>query len=513
MTRSTSRVALTLGLLSIAVAAALGASRVFEPFYGDQALFLTGASSLHAGGVLYRDFWDIKQPGIFAFFFAGASLFGLTQTGEHVAELVWQTAFAVVLFAGLRDAFEDSRWAAVAPVAVVATYFAGSPLWYLLQVEGLVGLPIFACAWFALAAMRDARRRASYAACSGVAAGVVVVFKLLLFIVPLGVALAIVVASGAKVTRGVHFRTTFAWIAGCCLPVAACVLYAFSHGIAGEFFATTFLVPIQIARAFGHAPFSRLEESAKQFLHTYGALVVLGAIGFAFVRDERSRPWRTVCLVWIACAAVALVVQTQSWWEYHFLVFVAPFGIAATFGLRFLYVAIVDRTSYRFTAIAVLCVVALSTFSPVRAALGNVALIARDRPFTSDTALERYRTTRSGEYRANEDDVAYLDRANVPPGPLYVFGDPLIYTIARREQAIAVNGWALELYTQAIWQRLDDELAAARPSAVFVADSYARDTLPKQSPQTLALLARRYARTERTASGTWYRLRPGIASR
>jgi len=42
-------------LASISVAA-LGSLRIFEPFSGDQALFLVAADRLHAGGVLYRDF-------------------------------------------------------------------------------------------------------------------------------------------------------------------------------------------------------------------------------------------------------------------------------------------------------------------------------------------------------------------------------------------------------------------------------------------------------------------------
>ena len=48
---------------AVVLVAVIGASRLFDPFSGDQALFLVGAETLHAGGVLYRDYWDIKQPG------------------------------------------------------------------------------------------------------------------------------------------------------------------------------------------------------------------------------------------------------------------------------------------------------------------------------------------------------------------------------------------------------------------------------------------------------------------
>jgi len=100
---------------------------------------------LHAGGVLYRDFWDIKQPGIFAFFLLGGLLFGFNQIGEHAADLIWQLAFAGALVLVLRECFSKQRFvAAFAPIAVVGAYYAGSSSWHLLQVEELVGLPLFA---------------------------------------------------------------------------------------------------------------------------------------------------------------------------------------------------------------------------------------------------------------------------------------------------------------------------------------------------------------------------------
>ena len=45
------------------------------PFDGDQALFTTGASKIYRGATLYRDFWDLKQPGIFGFYLLGGVLF------------------------------------------------------------------------------------------------------------------------------------------------------------------------------------------------------------------------------------------------------------------------------------------------------------------------------------------------------------------------------------------------------------------------------------------------------
>ena len=49
----------------------LGLVTVFLPYTGDQALFARAAREIGRGAVYYRDFWDIKQPGIY-WWFVGA---------------------------------------------------------------------------------------------------------------------------------------------------------------------------------------------------------------------------------------------------------------------------------------------------------------------------------------------------------------------------------------------------------------------------------------------------------
>jgi hypothetical protein len=53
---------------ALAMVVVLGGLKVYTPLDGDQALFLYTAQSIDAGGVLYVDVWDLKQPGIFWFY-------------------------------------------------------------------------------------------------------------------------------------------------------------------------------------------------------------------------------------------------------------------------------------------------------------------------------------------------------------------------------------------------------------------------------------------------------------
>src|SRR5688572_17909808 len=90
-------------LLVVALVVLAGLVNLPVPFHGDQALFATYSARLYGGAVLYRDIWDIKQPGVFGFYFVGGSLFGFTEEGVHLFELVYFAAFSVLLCAALKD--------------------------------------------------------------------------------------------------------------------------------------------------------------------------------------------------------------------------------------------------------------------------------------------------------------------------------------------------------------------------------------------------------------------------
>ena len=59
--------------------------------------------------MLYRDFWDVKQPGIYLFYLVGGSVLGYSEVALHLFELAYQLAFAVVLIVTLRGR-SRGRW-------------------------------------------------------------------------------------------------------------------------------------------------------------------------------------------------------------------------------------------------------------------------------------------------------------------------------------------------------------------------------------------------------------------
>src|SRR5258705_260145 len=71
-------------LAVLGVIAGLGLLAAPLPFTGDQALFAAGARQLARGDVLYRDFWDVKQPGIYLWYLGGGSLFRYREVALHL---------------------------------------------------------------------------------------------------------------------------------------------------------------------------------------------------------------------------------------------------------------------------------------------------------------------------------------------------------------------------------------------------------------------------------------------
>ncbi len=497
------------GRAAVFLVAVIGASRLFDPFSGDQALFLVGAKMLDAGGVLYRDYWDIKQPAIFVFFLAAGTLFGFTQSGAHALDVLWETAFAVALVFSLRGALRDPRWAAFAPLGVVGATYAGSSPWHLLQVEELVGFPIFVCMWTAGLALTERRGSASagLALFSGLAGGTVLLFKLLLAPVVVAVTIAMTFRARSRSSAGDRMRFWFLWLLGILVPYAAYAAYAASTGSLETALETTFAVPLQIAAFAPHAPIDRLSDSALRLLLYFRGIIVLAVIGAVTMRDGRMHPWRAACFAWIVSGLAVILAQSQSWWQYQFLLLVPPIGILATFGAAFLGDCVARRRRTGLIALAAAGVVAYIAVPLPQGAIGTILRIVRERPFASSAALERYRVASSTEYAGAVVDAELPLRVGSDPGPIYVFGNPLIYVLANRPQAIAMTSWASYLHPPSIWARLDNELSAARPIYIFVLEDRGVDISSARSPNISLTLARDYVEAARTVDGTWYRRR------
>jgi len=499
-----------LDLLVLAAVAVAGLAAVPLPFSGDQALFSTGAAALSHGAAYYRDFWDIKQPGVYWWHQAAAAVFGPGPVGAHLFLLGWSLALALVLQLGTRDWFRRPWIPSLLPVAVVLPPLVAPDVADLTQIEHLVALPL---AVLVIAAWRAAGARSwRWALLAGLAGGVLLVFKLLF------VLLVVVVAVGAawharrQEARGGR-RAAVAAAVGLAVPVLAAVLALLAAGAgAGLLWRTTAVIPLQVgAGAELHRPWmlKAMALHVLPYLSLTAPLALLAVLPSRRPRGAGGRglpPGLAGTMLGLVAATLA-VVAGQRWSNYQPLTLLLPVGVLAGAGGERLVDLLAGPWSRPRAARRIAPVVGALLLVPAAVAAGSAAATLAGHGFgvtaADRAALIAAASPDNARVRA-EADVA---RAWVPPGSsFYALGNPLYYPLLGCGQALGISGWAAEQMTRRQWQEWTRELRDVRPRHVYV-DGRSGAFLRERAPAAQAVLDGRYRVTRSGGvrdAGTWY---------
>jgi hypothetical protein len=537
-----------------------GALCLAMPFWGDQALFAVYGRQLSSGAVLYRDVFDVKQPGIFVFYALGGRLFGSTEVGIHLFELVYWLVFSVFALVALRPYFTTSWGARLVPVFTVVAYYFHAGLLDLTQIEILVAFPILVAWWLidqAEPRTRDGIRR--YAA-AGLAAAAVVLLKHLYLLIVLVFLFYTVMRSRRQGNpiRDIG-RSLGAFLTGLIIPLLVVIAYFAAYGQLGRIWWAYFeMAPA--AQLGGPRPVNDLIFGARRFLIGHAPLLILGVLGSVHaLREKRPRPRPHLVvgmILWGGSAVIAFLIQ--GWPQYKWSLFTVPIGILAAVGVEVLVTTTkgLDPRSQRgvfviaggLAAIGfvigasprmqtrLLIGVAIGTFAAIAAGMGwfagrppargwliqiLVAVLAVSVGLTAiapadkvralaehDLALtvrarEEYRWSWSDAYRAADEDLDVLRSSRVLPGPIYVFGDPVLLLRAHRPQAVPILGWGPEFLDGRAWRELEADLRATEPSYIVV-DDYVGSIIIRRYPTILEWIEASYAIAFVGASGTWY---------
>jgi len=496
-------------LAVLAVVVALGLVHLAFPFTGDQALFTVGARQIRHGAVLYRDFWDVKQPGVYLFYLAGGSLFAFREVGIHLLELLSLLGFAVVLQMTLRGRFRAPLVASVVPLLVIGAYYAGARALDLTQVEVLASFPMYLALWWvSRAAADDGASRWRLLFLSGVMGGVATLFKLTYL--PVALAMWLVVLRVAARARGGHDRSGFlrdlaAVGLGVLVPVGVAVVYFAAYGLLGEVSWTYFVYTPHTTGIAGR-PLSRLVHGVVREGALLAVPLALALVGATAVLKRRTDPFVAGLGAWIVVGIPVFLVQ--HWWSYQLLAFLPPVGVLAGLGLDEIW-ARRQRLGARVAAAIV--VAALVAALPLAAIFGRkVVTLARDDFALTAAGRTRLHDHYEPHYRSARAWRALLDEPGAPGGDVYVLGDPVALYVSGRDQAIATNGWGAEQYDAKVWHRVARQLGAARPVELLV-DGFSDRKMRAHSPATRREIRRLYCRVGGSHDEVWYRLRSDLA--
>ena len=489
---ATSPRGLTIGVL-VAVAVA-GIMSLPRPLGGDQALFLYMARAMHNGSVLYRDIWDAKQPGIYGFYYVAGSLFGFNEIAVHLAELMVMFTLAVVLQRTLPDFGLSHRAAALAPLAVVLPYYLVSSTWDLTQLEPLIGLPLYLGLWSSTRARASAAHQARWQFAAGALAALVTIFKIVY--APIGLVFLVL-----SLRRDDRVRATALWFAGVLvvwLPVFAWVA---ASGLVHEVWYTWISFP-RTSRSQAAQPLSTLTNSARSFGRSFAPIGALGLLGLWTHRKHLER-WMVLALAWVA---VALVLDlTQFWWRYLYWNLSVPIALFAVLGV----IALSDaaRANRRVFGAWLTVVVLLGAYAlaPQRERLRN-ALPDPTAAFRDDTARHELRALEEPVYADLDLTVALVKAPEANPGPVVVFGSPIIQLATGRTQAGKIPGFLANTLGPDEWHDFAMQIRATPPAYVFVGsvqNTSEQEFLDTRGGEVGRILAASYCEAAVVPAGRW----------
>jgi hypothetical protein len=512
-----------LDIITLVVVLMVGAARLPTPFAGDQALNLLMGKVIYQGGSPYRDLWDLKHPGVFFFFRAGGALFGFDEIGIHLFELLWMMALALLVRVAAGRWLEERAIASLAPALTVGLYYAVAGERYLTQTESLVGAPMLISLWCAVEALKAERRMKLWLVTSGLAAGVVMVFKIPYVAIPavfwvLGVRELTV--RGERLWRSVTLVAPWV-IAGAFLPLVATGIYLAQKDAAGLFFWTCFRHPVEVSAVMPLEP-RRLVRAARWFVDSFAPVLVLAGIGIGAALRKRMDLMTAGLCAWLSVGSLLIAMQVISWWNYHFVLLLVPSGLLAARGLeaaRKVLTSWVRPSQLRLARLVGALALVLLFAPQLSSAARVVSDTWRSRPLPYSTqGIAAYQAAHYRDYASIRARTAFLRDPGSQPGPIYVIDTPIYYFQACRLPAMPLLApWFYP--TDRLWKQFFTELKATQAPYVRVSDAALeaminyRPALRNDVAGIVPLIESRYDAFARDDEGTWYVRRDLAAGR
>ncbi|MEM7468933.1 MAG: hypothetical protein AAF387_18875 [Pseudomonadota bacterium] len=87
-----------------------------------------------------------------------------------------------------------------------------------------------------------------------------------------------------------------------------------------------------------------------------------------------------------------------------------------------------------------------------------------------------------------------------------MFGDPLYYHLSSRYPAIPMIGWPWEYFLQSQWLALPEQIEAAAPPYIFIADREMK-MMERRKGGVKEFIFSRYIAAHRAQEGVWLQLK------
>jgi hypothetical protein len=258
------------------------------------------------------------------------------------------------------------------------------------------------------------------------------------------------------------------------------------------------------ARSEGAQPLSLLTSTTRSFGRSMAWLGVLAIIAFVArrVRRDRLDRFHAMLVAWLAVAAV--LILGQFWWRYLFWLVLVPIGLLALEGFAWL----LDRrhAEPRRVALAggLVALLLLYGFIPEAGRFKRVA----EHPvgvFRDGSTQVAYQAAQQSDYGHLQAWLAPISGNDALPGPIMVFGNPVLQWASGRAQSGSIPGFNAVMLDPSYWQRFEREMRADPPTYIFFGslNGDMRTLVHERAPQVDALVASSYCPLANADGASW----------
>jgi hypothetical protein len=330
-------------------------------FGRDQALFTVIGRVLLAGGMPYRDAWDIKPPGIYLLYAATVAIFGGRQVGIRIVEVAGLAATVVAMVRLTKEWWGEWRVGLLAGAVLVFVYVQFD-FWQTAQAESFGGmLNIFALLALGPVLLESgtpaphpshARLERRHLLISGALFGLAGLLKppfaAGVLVVPIALAVReYAPARGARRSVRTGLRVAALLLAGAATPVVLCVFWFAWKGALGALWEVVFVFNPHYSGLTTKGSFAtKLFRGFTEWPWAFSSLMSAGLlllIAFPIPAKERFG-------VAIAAAIVALflfgVVLQGKFFPYHYGAALPLTALLAGLGLFRVWERLASRPYY-----------------------------------------------------------------------------------------------------------------------------------------------------------------------
>jgi hypothetical protein len=478
------------------------------PTFGDTWLFSLGAKEISRGSVLYRDWFDFKQPGIFLMYLIGGGIFGFTSLGLQLFGLVYQLISAAILGLWALRVFPNRWLAALFPLLAIGMMYVTASQWseYLL-LEGMIGIVIFGSL-----VLGDPSRPWRYPPAMYFASGLLGAVVGLIKETYIPIVIAFWVIGALRVAKP-RRRYLGAIAFGAAVPLFAFAIWMVATGSTGDVWYAFVTLPVSISRSSHEArSLGTLAEGFRRFAYLFAPVIALALIG-TWRLLQRKRSYVEVSM--LSWAVLGGILQfTQLWSGYHLYLLYIPFAYLAVLGTDVVarwWTAqrATGRLGPRAAAVGVLAILCIGSVVNLGRYFGTLAshgfaLSAADR--------DAFRMAIDENTWSMTKEAGVIDQIDPGGGDnFFAWANPYIFFVSHRLQHGWMNGTAPEQLPPSAWDDWIKSLDTDPPRVIFVQNEWFRDKVMSHSPKAWQAIQDRYTVAHESPIGTWFVLKSPAA--